>query len=243
MNPLDRFHASWPRGVAPSIVEHFADAADHVAPAMTLWSGAERVGSMLAAARLERGDRLSCALAPGARWAQTLLGALMRGVVFCPVVPGAAPSPDTRAHVDALGALTLSSNHPRALDGPAAVIFSDGRLWSLDALDSLASGDVPLPRSGARMCSEAPWWEPTGVATLWLALTAGAELHVGATGDELHRLGPDVLTARPGRLTQVLEWAPIAPKGVAVIGGAPTLDDERVAAQRGWPLLSFALPG
>lgn len=243
MNPLDRFHASWPRGVAPSIVEHFAEAADHVAPAMTLWNGAERVGSMLAEARLERGDRLSCALPPGARWAQTLLGALMRGVVFCPVVPGAAPAPSARAHLDALGTLTSTGDRPPALEGPASIIFPDGRLWSLDALDGVATGNVPLPRSGARLCSEAPWWEPTGVATLWLALTAGAELHLGLTGDELHRLGPELLAARPGRLAALLDWAPVSPKGLAVIGGSPTPDDERAAERRGWQLLSFALPG
>jgi hypothetical protein len=242
VNPLDRFHALWPRGVAPSIVEHFAEAADHVAPAMTLWSGGERVGSMLAAAHLERADGLSCALVPGARWAQTLLGALMRGLVFCPVLPGAAQAAQSRAHLDALGTLTVSGQRSTSTEGPAAIAFADGRRWSLEELDGLASGDVPLPRSGARMCSEAPWWEPTGVATLWLALTSGAELHVGATGDELHRLGPEVLTARPGRLSELLEWVPVSPKGLAVIGGIPTPDDERMAHRRGWQLLSFPLP-
>jgi len=243
MSPLDRFHEAWPRGVAPSLVEHFAGAADHVAPAMTLWSGAERFASMLATAGVAPGDRLSCSHAPGIRWAQALVGCLMRGVVFCPNAPGAPARAEARAHLDALGALSVSKERPQRVAGPAALTFADGVTWSHDTLEGLSGSDLPSPRVGARMCSEAPWWEPAGVATLWLGLTAGVEFHVGLTDEAVHRLGPEVVTCRPGRLSSLLDWVPVAPKGVAVIGGLPTAEDQRAAEQKGWQLASFRLPG
>jgi len=61
MSPVDRFHAAWPRGVSPSVVEHFGGGADHVAAAMTLWSGAERIASLLSTGGLAPGERVACA--------------------------------------------------------------------------------------------------------------------------------------------------------------------------------------
>lgn len=241
MNALERFHASWPRGVAPSVVEHFGGAADHVAPAMTLWSGAERVGAMLASAGLEPGTQVGCALPPGIRWVQTFMGCLMRRVTFWPVAPGASPA-NLRAFIDGAGRLTTGESS-RPLTAGEAV--TDGTTsWNTDALDAVLSafGSIPLPRSGARIVSEAPWWEPGGLASaVWLGLSVGAELHVGVTDEEVHRLGPDVVVARPGRLAGLLDWAPPSPRGLAVIAGDPHDDDRSLAGRRGWQLLGLPL--
>lgn len=107
MKLLDRLHASWPRGVAPSVVEHFADAADHVAPAMTLWSGAERMAGWLSRSGVGAGSCVGCALPPGVRWTQTFVACLMRGAVFCPLPPGSPPEGRACAHLDVTGHLTV----------------------------------------------------------------------------------------------------------------------------------------
>jgi hypothetical protein len=234
MSALDRFHASWPRGVAPSVVEHYAGAADHVAPAMTLWSGAERIASLLASHGLQPGERVGCALPPGVRWTQTLVGCLMRGLVFCPTEPGHAPGAEPRALIDETGAF---SKRPcdRAPDaGGVLVRFEDGRSFSADQLDALIA-DVPTPRSGARIASEAPWTTPAGfVGAVWFSLSYGGELHVGLTDEELYRLGPEVVCVHPGALPSMLESLPTAVSGLAVIGGAALPGDLEAASRRGW---------
>lgn len=244
MSAVDRFHASWPRGVSPSVVEHFAGAADHVAPAMTLWSGAERVAGLLASAGIEPGDRVGCAVPPGIRWVQTFIACLMRGATFCPVGASGRPATGLRGLVDEKGAFTLGLGEAVRAPG-RAVCFPDGRSWSADDLDGLlgAFGEVPLPRNGARLCSEVPWWEPAGFAcATWLGLSVGAELHLGLTDDEVHRLGPDVLVCRPGRLAVLLEAVPPSSRGLVVVPGAAEAGDLLLAAKHQWQLLAVPLP-
>lgn len=242
MNALERFHASWPRGVAPSIVEHFAGAADHVAPAMTLWSGAERAGTWLSSAGIEQGDHLGCALPPGIRWVQTFVACQLRGVVFCPMAPGSPPPSGLRALIDEHGALTMKTGRDNAIECVAT--FSDGSRWSHGDLDAVLAGfgAMPLPRAGARLVTNLPWSSPAGVAcAVWLALNSGSELHVGVTDEELHRLGPDVVVSEPGRLADLLDWAPVAGAGLAVLAGPATPADHALATKRGWKLVSLSL--
>lgn len=240
MNALDRFHAAWPRGVAPSIVEHFAGAADHVAPAMTLWSGAERLAALLASHGLSTGERVGCALPPGIRWVQTLVACLMRGLVFCPVSPGHPSPTEPRALLDETGALALRPCDRPPDERGLVVRFEDGRAWTADQLDAFITS-VPMPRVGARIVSEAPWSDPSGLAgAVWVALACGGELHVGLTDEELHRLAPDVICARPGHLRQTLDAVPTASTGLSVIAGTPTGDDAEAARQRGWTVASLA---
>jgi hypothetical protein len=242
VSALDRFHASWPRGVSPTIVEHFAGGADLAVPAMTLWSGAERVAAELSSLGLEPGDRVGCALPPGVRWAQTFVACLMRRLVFAPVGPGQRPGALLRALIDESGVISRSAEHPRRVEGPAAVSLG-ARTWTLDALEALSAGfGQHHPRAGARLVCESPWWEPGGLVGAWLGLSAGCELHVGVTDDELHRLGPDLVCARPGRLSRVLDWAPSSPVGLAVIAGAALPADQAAADQKQWKLVSLALP-
>ncbi|MDX2011088.1 MAG: AMP-binding protein [Myxococcaceae bacterium] len=239
MSALDRFHASWPRGVAPSVVEHYAGAADHVAPAMTLWSGAERVAALLASHGLQPGERVGCALPPGVRWAQTLVACLMRGLVFCPQRPGQPSASAPRALIDETGAFSKRPCERAPDDGGVLVRFDETLAWSADQLDALIA-DVPTPRPGARIASDASWVEPTGlVGAVWFSLSYGGELHVGLTDEELHRLGPEVVCARAGRLPELLESLPTAVSGLAVIGPAPSSVDVDAAKRRGWALASL----
>ncbi|MBL8941431.1 MAG: hypothetical protein JNM69_43195 [Archangium sp.] len=244
MSALDRFHASWPRGVSPTVVEHFAGAADHVAPAMSLWSGAERIASSLSSMGLVSGDRFGCALPPGIRWAQTFIACLMRGVVFAPIPPGQKPGVGLRALVDESGNFTMATEAPPRLQGPGAVSLREGRTWTLDALDGVTTQltERQHVRAGARLVSEAPWWEPSGLCAAWLGLSLGAELHVGLSDEELHRLGPDVVCARSGHVERLMNWVPAAPTGLLVVNGEASAADRAIADRRGWKLVSLALP-
>lgn len=245
MSTLDRFHASWPRGVAPSLVEHFAGAADHVAPAMTLWSGAERMAVQLSTRALAHGDVVSCSLPPGARWAQTLVACLMRGHVFLPVAPGAPSLPYSRGHVDTLGQLHVRVAPTAPFAADPLVSFADGRAWTATTLeDTLTSAfrDAALPRAGARLLVQQPWWEPGGFLGVWLGLLVGAEVHTGVLDDEMHLLGPDVVVTAPGALEASLLWAPRTMMGTAVITGEPTEADMHGAANRGWRVVPVVPP-
>lgn len=246
MTALDRFHASWPRGVAPSIVEHFAGSADHVAPAMTIWSGAERMAVQFSSRNLARVEVVSCALPPGARWAQTLIACLMRDHVFLPVAPGASPLPYSRAHVDALGHLETKPAPAAPFATDPLVAFLDGRAWTAQAVEEVlttAFQDAALPRAGARLVVNQPWWEPGGFLGLWLGLFVGAEVHTGVTDDEVHLLGPDVMVTAPGTLESQLVWAPRSMMGTAVITGDPSEADMRAAEKRGWRVVPVTPPG
>ncbi len=236
MSALDRFNASWPRGVAPSIVEHFAGAADHVAAAMTLWSGAERVAGSFASRGLEAGQTVSCALPAGIRWVQALIACEMRKQLFLPLPPG-SPAPKSRGHLNLAGALEVGASLEAARDATHLVEFPSGLGWSTDALDALVENafeDGALPRAGSRMVTTLPWWEPAGFVGVWLGLVMGAELHIGVAEEELHLLGPDVVVCAPGGLEPLLSWVPRTITGTAVVVGSPTDEDMRVVGARGW---------
>ncbi len=126
-----------------------------------------------------------------------------------------------------------------------AVCFADGQTLSVGALDATLDGfgATPRPRNGARICSEAPWWEPVGLlGGVWLGLSCGAELHVGLTDEESHRLGPEAVAVRPQRVAATLAWLPTSIPGVVVMTSEPTPDDRDAAARRGWPLVLLPLP-
>lgn len=245
MNALDRFHASWPRGVAPSIVEHFAGAADHVAPAMTLWSGAERLAGVFASRGLFMGDTVGCALTPGIRWVQTLIACDMRRQIFAPLVPGAAAG-KTRAHLSLTGELEV----PTPSDGPPSEVehlvqFAEGATWSTVALDSAIERSFEegaLPRAGSRMVMRLPWSQPAGFFGLWLGLVMGAEVHVGVLEEELHLLGPEVIVTEPGGVEPLLSWVPRTVTGTAVVIGSPEELDMRTVTSRGWRIVPVSLP-
>lgn len=88
----------------------------------------------------------------------------------------------------------MSTETPPRLEGPGVVSLREGRTWTLDALDGVTMQltERHQVRAGARLVSEAPWWEPSGLCAAWLGLSLGCEVHVGLNDEELHRLGPDV---------------------------------------------------
>jgi acyl-CoA synthetase (AMP-forming)/AMP-acid ligase II len=186
------------------------------------------------------GERVGCALPPGIRWVQTLVACLMRGLVFCPVPPGHPSSTEPRALLDETGALSVRPCSREPDERGLVVRFEDGRAWIADHLDAVIAS-VPVPRVGARILSKAPWSDPSGLAgAVWLALTCGGELHVGLTDEELHRLAPDVISARPGDLRDVLDAVPTTSAGLAVIAGTLTGDDAEAARQRAWTVASLS---
>lgn len=245
MSALDRFNASWPRGVAPSIVEHFAGAADHVAAAMTLWSGAERVAGAFASRGLGAGEAVSCALPIGIRWVQSLIACEMRRQRFVPLLPG-SPAGPSRGHLTLAGALELTAPARADDRDPSHLVeFADGRAWSTGGLDELVENafeEGALPRAGSRLVTTLPWWEPAGFVGVWLGLVMGAELHVGVAEEELHLLGPDVVVCAPGGLEPLLSWVPRTITGTAVVIGEPSELDMRVVGARGWRAVPIRLP-
>ncbi len=166
----DRLYARFAGQATPLLV-----LPDHIWTAASLWAGSRQWVRALREAGIRRGDRVVCALPPGAAFVQLLIASLWDGVTLAPVAPRDVEGDRLEALLAMLDARLIVRDSFAAGVAPASYCFEPGDAgWPDRSLPSLRIADgavtpdvcVLLRTSGTR-------GEPT-----WVALSDASVLAV-----------------------------------------------------------------